>query len=243
MSIHSPRYHFRRFVLAVTPPILLSAVRRARGLEPAKTPHYTEYTTLDDPLEMANQVESYLFFRDNYIQPSDHILEVGFGLGYGMNIMAAKAISVIGVEVDAPAVARAKRVFDGHPRVTSVSLYDGKRLPFEDQSFDVVTCLEVIEHVEDYEALLRELYRVSRRLVFITTPNRLPEHTLPNGKPMNYWHLREWSHPELDKIITGLGYRCDWNFLNGPLRGPFEWSKDVKSNTQSMCPVIHVEHR
>lgn len=48
-------------------------------------------------------------------------------------------------------------------------------LPFEDSSFDLVTCTEVIEHLEHYRKTIREMYRVlepSGTLV-ISTPNIL----------------------------------------------------------------------
>lgn len=49
------------------------------------------------------------------------------------------------------------------------------RLPFEDSSFDVVVSIEVVEHVEDPFAFLRELARVARPggRVVVTTPNVL----------------------------------------------------------------------
>jgi hypothetical protein len=52
---------------------------------------------------------------------------------------------------------------------------DGLRLPFCDRAFDVVHSAAVIEHVGSFErqcGLLRELSRVARRAVFVTTPNR-----------------------------------------------------------------------
>lgn len=54
-----------------------------------------------------------------------------------------------------------------------------KRLPFEDDSFDVVTCLEGIEHMHDPFALVGELARVCRPggLVVISTPNILNYHS------------------------------------------------------------------
>jgi len=52
---------------------------------------------------------------------------------------------------------------------------DDGRLPFEDDRFDVVVSIEVIEHVEDQFAFLRELVRVARPggRVIVTTPNVL----------------------------------------------------------------------
>jgi SAM-dependent methyltransferase len=50
-----------------------------------------------------------------------------------------------------------------------------QRLPYEDERFDVVTSSEVVEHLENYRALLRELHRVARAgaVVVVTTPNVL----------------------------------------------------------------------
>lgn len=48
-------------------------------------------------------------------------------------------------------------------------------LPFADQSFDLVTCTEVIEHLEHYRETLREIHRVLKPggRVVLTTPNIL----------------------------------------------------------------------
>ena len=48
-------------------------------------------------------------------------------------------------------------------------------LPYPDASFDLVTCSEVLEHVENYRAVLREIRRVlkSGGLMVVTTPNVL----------------------------------------------------------------------
>ena len=53
------------------------------------------------------------------------------------------------------------------------------RLPFDDGEFDWVACLELIELVASHERqvrLLRELLRIARRGIFVSTPNR--EHPL-----------------------------------------------------------------
>lgn len=48
-------------------------------------------------------------------------------------------------------------------------------LPYPDASFDLVTCSEVLEHVENYRAVLREIRRVLKPggLMVVTTPNVL----------------------------------------------------------------------
>ena len=52
---------------------------------------------------------------------------------------------------------------------------DNASLPYADDSFDFVTCVEVVEHLENYRHLLREAYRVLKPggLFIVTTPNIL----------------------------------------------------------------------
>ena len=45
------------------------------------------------------------------------------------------------------------------------------RLPFEDDTFDVVAALDVLEHLDNPHGALHELYRVARRTVLISLPN------------------------------------------------------------------------
>jgi SAM-dependent methyltransferase len=229
----------------VLPPVVTNGLRAlrdaVRGRNDAGTPAPETYSTLNAPIEVPGQVEAYLLCREKYLRAADVVLDVGLGLGYGLNILAAKAEQLAGIDLDAAAVERGKRIFAGHPRVREILAYDGSRIPFADKSFDVVTCVEVLEHVPDYEAFLRELARVARRVVFLTTPNRQPEFTRPDGKPKNYYHLREWSQAELDAILRSMHFRVEWNFLEGKFEGPFQWSEKVTPETLSLVPMIRLD--
>jgi ubiquinone/menaquinone biosynthesis C-methylase UbiE len=59
-------------------------------------------------------------------------------------------------------------------KVDVVNLNDG-RLPYPDASFDVVTATEVIEHLENYREILREIHRVLNPtgVCILSTPNTL----------------------------------------------------------------------
>lgn len=59
--------------------------------------------------------------------------------------------------------------------------YDGKHLPFEDESFDSLFCTEVLEHLFDPDESLAEMYRVLKfngRLL-LTVPFAWNEHEVP----------------------------------------------------------------
>jgi len=59
----------------------------------------------------------------------------------------------------------------GHP--DEIVDLDRERIPYGDDSFDVVLCLDVLEHLESIHKTFDELCRVSRRHVLITLPNPL----------------------------------------------------------------------
>jgi SAM-dependent methyltransferase len=59
--------------------------------------------------------------------------------------------------------------------------YDGKKLPFNDASFDAIVCFEVLEHVFNIEEVLAEIYRVLKPngQLLISIPFAWDEHEIP----------------------------------------------------------------
>lgn len=88
-----------------------------------------------------------------------------------------------------------------------VTLFDGKRIPFDDASQDVVMFVDVLHHTHDPMVLLQEANRVSRRWIVVKDHFRdgfLANKTLRfmdwvgNARygvalPYNYWSSRQWS--------------------------------------------------
>jgi ubiquinone/menaquinone biosynthesis C-methylase UbiE len=67
---------------------------------------------------------------------------------------------------------------------------DGRNLPFADQKFDYVHSSAVLEHVGNREkqtAFLREAWRVARKGIFITTPNRWFPIEFHTVMPFAHW--------------------------------------------------------
>jgi SAM-dependent methyltransferase len=73
-------------------------------------------------------------------------------------------------------------------------------IPVEDESFDVVLCLQVLEHVPDPAAAVRELHRVVRPggRVLLSTHGVYPFH--PN--PDDLWR---WTHQGLERVFLASG--------------------------------------
>lgn len=72
---------------------------------------------------------------------------------------------------------------------------DGRKLPFRDNSFDLVFSSAVIEHVGSLDnqiRFFRECCRVSRGVVFLTTPNRWHPIEFHSVLPLLHWFPKTW---------------------------------------------------
>jgi 2-polyprenyl-3-methyl-5-hydroxy-6-metoxy-1,4-benzoquinol methylase len=123
------------------------------------------------------------------------VLDAGCGTGYGARILAAAgAASVTGVDVSAEAVEATKET----PGLDAVVQADLRDLPFDDDSFDLVVCWEVIEHIEEGARAIAEFRRVLRPdgILLVSSPN--PD-VYPSG---NEHHVHEYRPRELAAMLA-----------------------------------------
>jgi SAM-dependent methyltransferase len=92
------------------------------------------------------------------IPPDASVLDIGSGDGRVCSLVAAKRPDAQLTAVDT--LARGKLFFP-------VTVYDGRRLPFDDGSFDGAMYVDVLHHADPLEPLLEEGLRVARRFVLI----------------------------------------------------------------------------
>jgi 2-polyprenyl-3-methyl-5-hydroxy-6-metoxy-1,4-benzoquinol methylase len=100
------------------------------------------------------------------------VLDLGSGEGYGAALLAEHAREVVGIDYSPEAVKHARaRYARGN---LSFDVGDAMAIPNQLGHFDVVTCFEVIEHVEDHGALLAGIARALRPggVVLLSTPNK-----------------------------------------------------------------------
>jgi len=101
------------------------------------------------------------------------VLEVGCAQGYAACQMASVADEVVAVDLDESVLQQARDLIDLNGiKNVSVQLGDAYSLPFASGSFDTVTLLEVLEHLERPETAVREALRVARHRVVVTVPAR-----------------------------------------------------------------------
>jgi SAM-dependent methyltransferase len=178
-----------------------------------------------------------------------NVLEAGCGEGYGAAALRERARSVLAVDADPAAAEHAARTY---PAIDVVRA-DLQKLPVADGALEVVTNLQVIEHLWGQEEFLAECARVLRPAgtLLITTPNRI---TFSPGRdtPLNPFHTRELSAAELaqllekDFVVTrmmGLGHgprlrrweRRHGSVMDQQLAGPpTTWTPLVRSFVASV---------
>ena len=129
------------------------------------------------------------------------VLDLGCGLGGYTKALAERGLEVRGIDVSPEYVERARSLG------VEADVYDGRRLPYDDASFETVAMLEVLEHLEDPAALLHEARRVSRRGVLVSVPNS----TQDFGKvPVEFSHMLDVDHRQwftvdsLDTLLRGV---------------------------------------
>jgi O-antigen biosynthesis protein len=103
---------------------------------------------------------------------SKRVLDVGSGEGYGAALLAEHAHEVLGIDYSPEAVRHARRKYMRDN--LQFRVMDAMALDPGIGEFDVVTCFEVIEHVEDHNALLSGVAGLltSDGLLLLSTPNR-----------------------------------------------------------------------
>lgn len=106
------------------------------------------------------------------LSPGPSILNLGSGPFFELSSLADGGRRFTVCDIDPRAVALASELYGARLAGADV-LQPGQPLPYEDQRFDAVVSMDVIEHVSEPLGWLREALRVLKPqgLLFLTTPN------------------------------------------------------------------------
>lgn len=97
------------------------------------------------------------------IEPGDRILDLGAGTGRFSRLLSeSNPVVALDASREMLAIARGKGPF-------AIVRGDAHRLPFRDETFDTTTVVMVLHHLSDYRSAFREVARVSRQIVIVTS--------------------------------------------------------------------------
>jgi SAM-dependent methyltransferase len=142
--------------------------------------------------------------RDTLNKSNPRILDVGCGTGANLKMLAAYG-NAEGVDISQQAVDYCRQ-----RGLQSVKLGAAEQLPYENDSFDLVTALDVIEHLDDDIAGLREMRRVLRHdgrvLLFVPAFMFLwgVQDDVSN-------HRRRYTLPSLLSAVETAGFSVEWS--------------------------------
>jgi ubiquinone/menaquinone biosynthesis C-methylase UbiE len=177
---------------------------------------YDKYAS-QNPVE--RRLMASFFARLDAVLPTDSpctILEVGVGEGEVADRVRSRFPDARFAGIDLPDPELAAQ---WHERALAGTFADITRLPFGDAQFDLVLAIEVLEHVDDPRAALRELARVATGALVLSVP-REPiwrAANLARGKyiralgntpgHVNHWSKRQFGrlvgeHFELQRVLT-----------------------------------------
>ena len=141
-------------------------------------------------------------FASKYVRPGDVVLDAACGLGYGSHVLYSNTFAkrVIGVDLSTYAVEYASLMY-GCADVSFIESNVENLSALEDNSVDLITSFETLEHVHDPKKLLAEFSRVLRptgRLI-ISVPNLWVDET---GQDPNPWHFHVYDWAILNEQLT-----------------------------------------
>jgi len=166
-------------------------------------------------------------FVKGFLKPTDYVLDIACGTGYGTRMLSDFCRGVTGVDINPDTVAYAYKNYGGANR----DFQQGDILNIKGQ-YDIIVCYETIEHVNKEEGLLaiENLKKClkPKGLLFISTPKKLPKEELSKGR--SECHLYEYTYEDFsallgnfferpvifsqtDEIITIGNYKAVWTYI------------------------------
>lgn len=124
-----------------------------------------------------------------------NVLEIGCGVGYGANMLSGYSKEYIGCDSDKYSILKNKRLFK--QKNLSFIHTDADNFP-ENEKFDVVISLQVIEHIQNVDLFLEKISLLLKKngIVIISTPNASTQ-----SYNENPYHFKEYKINELKKLF------------------------------------------
>jgi ubiquinone/menaquinone biosynthesis C-methylase UbiE len=137
---------------------------------------------------------------------AEKILDAGCGEGFVVSylLQGNDRLAITGIDCSPQAIEMARQMVPG----VLFNVGDLREMPYSDDSFDLVMCLEVLEHLPDPHKGLRELRRVTSAHCLVSVPHE-PFFRATNflrGKHVPAWgrdpeHLQHWTARQFRRLM------------------------------------------
>ena len=188
------------------------------------------------------------------LQPGDLVLDAGAGFGRHAFELARRGANVVALDYMSEEVTAARGIFAAmveageipEARYVGVMQGDATKLPFADASFDRVITSEVLEHIQDDVAAVRELLRVLKPggTIAATVPTWLPEKVNwmlsdeYHAPKVAGGHVRIYSATELKAKLHSAGANIVSSHHAHALHSPYWWLKCAVGPRNDDHPLV-----
>jgi len=120
--------------------------------------------------QYADTLEKELFLKLVRPKSGQSVLDIGCGTGHNLAFFKELELKAAGIDASKPMLAIASKKLG-----TDAELYWGhaEALPFDNDSFDIVTLITVLEFVSDPTKVLKEAGRVARAQIYLGVLNKI----------------------------------------------------------------------
>jgi ubiquinone/menaquinone biosynthesis C-methylase UbiE len=145
----------------------------------------------EDRLQFVLHRARYDFVLSRLTENQD-VLEIGTGAGVFARELQPRCGSYIGVEFDSEACISARQKCGGKAEIIQA---DARQLPFKNDRFTFIVCLEVLEHLGDWRSGIKNIHRClnNEGMAIISVPYR----RVGGKNEGNHYHLYEPGEFEL----------------------------------------------
>jgi SAM-dependent methyltransferase len=191
------------------------------------------------------------------LETGNCILDIGCGSGrHVCEAYRLKEALVVGADLEFKNVVEARERLQFHDQVGEhgggswhLNSADILNLPYASQTFDLVICSEVMEHIWDEQPAITELKRVlkPKSYLALSVPRYLPERICwllsDEYHMVNQGHVRIYRKSEIIYLIASYGFTLLGSHYAHSLHTPYWWLKCLVGPTREHHPLVQIYRR